>query len=274
MNDPERPLRFGLVGTGYWARVTHAPALASAEGIDFTAVWGRTRGSAAKLAAEHQATAHTDIDAFLADVDGVAFAVPPDVQAEIAVLAANAGKHLLLEKPIAISADAADALARAVENARVASVVFFTARFQANVRAWLADVTRAGGWVAGTRSGSPPRCVAPVPSTPRGDGTRAAFGTWGRTPFRCSHRPPIPLPGPGECRAHRCHAQAVAGEIAAATAEPVLVLRNVRLTQAQAQCLARRLTDLADGLEDAGDGESRYGLLLGLYLRQPGPTPT
>ena len=77
MNDPERPLRFGLVGTGYWARVTHAPALASAEGIDFTAVWGRNRGSAAKLAAEHQATAHTDIDAFLADVDGVAFAVPP-----------------------------------------------------------------------------------------------------------------------------------------------------------------------------------------------------
>jgi len=33
-----RSLRFGLVGTGHWARITHAPALASTNGIDFTAV--------------------------------------------------------------------------------------------------------------------------------------------------------------------------------------------------------------------------------------------
>ena len=51
------PLRFGLVGTGYWARTAHAPALASAEGIEFTAVWGRDQQAAAGLAAAHQATA-------------------------------------------------------------------------------------------------------------------------------------------------------------------------------------------------------------------------
>ncbi len=37
----ERPLRFGLAGTGYWARITHAPALASTAGIELAAVWGR-----------------------------------------------------------------------------------------------------------------------------------------------------------------------------------------------------------------------------------------
>jgi predicted dehydrogenase len=146
MTGGPRPLRFGLAGTGYWARITHAPALASTDGIEFTAVWGRNRAAAAGLAAAHGVTAHHDLDTFLAGLDGVAFAVPPDVQAGIAARAAAAGKHLLLEKPIAISAAAAGTLVSAVERARVASVVFFTARFQADVRAWLADVTARGGW--------------------------------------------------------------------------------------------------------------------------------
>ena len=141
-----RSLRFGLVGTGHWARITHAPALASTDGIEFAAVWGRNADAAAGLAASYGATAHHDLTAFLADVDAVAFAVPPDVQAPIATRAASAGKHLLLEKPIAVTAADADALADAVEQARVASVVFFTARFQAAVRAWEAEVTAAGGW--------------------------------------------------------------------------------------------------------------------------------
>jgi predicted dehydrogenase len=144
-----RSLRFGLVGTGHWARITHAPALASTEGIEFAAVWGRDADAAADLAASYRATAHHDLSAFLADVDAVAFAVPPDVQAPIAIRAASAGKHLLLEKPIAVSAADADALAGAVAQAKVSSVVFFTARFQADVRAWLAQVTATGGWAGG-----------------------------------------------------------------------------------------------------------------------------
>ena len=145
-----RSLRFGLVGTGHWARITHAPALASTDGIEFAAVWGRNADAAADLAASYGATAHHDLTAFLADVDAVAFAVPPDVQAPIATRAASAGKHLLLEKPIAISMADADALASAVEQAQVASVVFFTARFQADTRAWLAEVTATGGWAGGS----------------------------------------------------------------------------------------------------------------------------
>jgi predicted dehydrogenase len=144
-----RPLRFGLVGTGHWAQITHAPALASTEGVEFAAVWGRNASAAADLAASHHARAYHDLAEFLADVDAVAFAVPPDVQAPIAIRAADAGKHLLLEKPVAIAAADADALADAVQRARVASVVFFTARFQADVRAWLAEVAATGGWAGG-----------------------------------------------------------------------------------------------------------------------------
>jgi predicted dehydrogenase len=147
MGTPE--LRFGLAGTGYWARTTHAPALASAGGIKLTAVWGRNHAAAESLAAAHGATARAGFDALLADVDAVAFAVPPAVQAGLAVRAARAGKHLLLEKPIATSQDAAAELARAVAGARVASVVFFTARFAPAVRSWLASVAGQPAWTGG-----------------------------------------------------------------------------------------------------------------------------
>jgi predicted dehydrogenase len=146
------PLRFGLVGTGYWARTAHAPALASTEGIELAGVWGRDRQAAADLAAAHHVTPYEDIAALLAAVDGVAFAVPPAVQAPIAAAAARAGKHLLLEKPLAISEAEADDLVEAIAQNQVASVVFFTLRFQAQMRAWLADVTARGGWLGGVSS--------------------------------------------------------------------------------------------------------------------------
>jgi predicted dehydrogenase len=145
-----RPLRFGLVGTGYWARVTHAPALASTAGVELAAIWGRDPDAARVLASGHDATAHSDFDEFLAGVDAVAFSVPPDVQGALAMRAARAGKHLLLEKPVCFSEPTADALAQAADDAGVASVVFFTMRFQPAVRAWLADVTGTSGWAGGS----------------------------------------------------------------------------------------------------------------------------
>ncbi len=145
----QRPLRFGLAGTGYWARTVHAEALASADDAEFAAVWGRNAEAAAALASRHGLSGFGDFDAFLAAVDAVAFAVPPDVQAGLAARAAAAGRHLLLEKPVATSLEAADAVAGAVRDAGVASVVFFTARFQPDVRAWLAEVAGQGGWAGG-----------------------------------------------------------------------------------------------------------------------------
>jgi|tagenome__1003787_1003787.scaffolds.fasta_scaffold20978738_5 predicted dehydrogenase len=142
-------MRFGLVGTGYWARATHAAAIASTAGASLTAVWGRDPQAAASLAGEHGADAFTGeeaIDQFLEGVDAVAFSVPPYVQAPIATRAARAGKHLLLEKPVALSEAEADALVDAVDAAGVASVVFFTLRFNGEIRAWLTDENARGGW--------------------------------------------------------------------------------------------------------------------------------
>jgi predicted dehydrogenase len=146
-------MRFGLVGTGHWADSTHAPALATTPGARLVSVWGRNADAAAALGAGHGVAAHHDFDAFLDSVDAVSFAVPPDVQAPLAIRAAEAGKHLLLEKPVALSTADADALAAAVEKAGVASVVFFTWRFNREIRAWLADEQARGGWSGSGWSG-------------------------------------------------------------------------------------------------------------------------
>jgi predicted dehydrogenase len=150
-------VKFGLVGTGYWARVTHAAALASEPAAEFTAVWGRSQDKAASLGEEFGVkpyAARAEYADFLGHVDAVAFSVPPDVQAELAVPAAAAGRHLLLEKPVATSAAAAERVVAEVDRAGVSSVVFFTARFNPAVRKWLAGVQAAqvqaegfqGGW--------------------------------------------------------------------------------------------------------------------------------
>jgi DNA-binding transcriptional ArsR family regulator len=66
--------------------------------------------------------------------------------------------------------------------------------------------------------------------------------------------------------------QAVGDEMATAEEEPLLVLRNIRLTADQARQLASTLNDLVASLDDAGDGAARYGVLVGLYQpRPPGP---
>lgn len=144
--ETAEPLRFGLVGTGHWARFAYARALSRVPGLTFATVWGRNATAAADLASDFGVGAEADFDRFLAGVDAVAFSVPPQVQSELATRAALAGKHLLLEKPVALTVEAADALAAAVASTGVASVVFFTALFQAESRAWLDDLVRTGGW--------------------------------------------------------------------------------------------------------------------------------
>ena len=62
---------------------------------------------------------------------------------------------------------------------------------------------------------------------------------------------------------------AVADEVATDENDPLLLLRNVRLSESQARRLRQTLEELAGDLSDE-DGESRYGVLVGLYRpRQP-----
>ncbi|WP_433394368.1 Gfo/Idh/MocA family protein [Micromonospora sp. KLBMP9576] len=139
-------VRFGLFGTGHWAAETHGAALHAHPEAEFAGVWGRDPGKAAALADRYGVPAFTDVDALVEACDAVAVALPPDIQADIAVRAATAGRHLLLDKPLALSVADADRVVDAAQAAGVASVVFFTGRYQPDIAAFLASTAAAGGW--------------------------------------------------------------------------------------------------------------------------------
>jgi predicted dehydrogenase len=143
-------LRFGVLGTGYWADSVHAAGLAAHPDAELVAIWGRDPVKAAAVAGRHGVAAEPDLEALLDRVDAVAIAVPPDVQAELAYRAAERGCHLLLEKPLALSATAADRIVEVAERAGVQSLVFFIRRFTPRTATWFDEVVRPAEWRGGS----------------------------------------------------------------------------------------------------------------------------
>jgi predicted dehydrogenase len=139
--------RFGLIGTGIWARDIHAAAAATSDAVRFTAVLGRDQAATLALAKTHAVAAYSDLTTFLEDVDIVGIALPPAVQPEFALAAIAAGKHLLLEKPMAIDSDVANRIAERCDEHGLASLVFFTQLLIPRVRSWINDALEIGGWI-------------------------------------------------------------------------------------------------------------------------------
>ncbi|MFD1938105.1 MULTISPECIES: Gfo/Idh/MocA family protein [Nonomuraea] len=152
------PLAVGLVGAGPWAEMAHAPMLARGPHTRLAGVWARRPEAAARLGAP----VYERIEELFDAVEAVAFCVPPAVQAELGVLAAKAGKALLLEKPLAADLDGARRLAAAVAEAGVPSQMLLTLRYSPQAREFLsrcAEVEAFGGHAAaisGTLSGGGP----------------------------------------------------------------------------------------------------------------------
>jgi predicted dehydrogenase len=109
-------LNWGILSTGRIARM-FATALATSRTGRLVAVGSRTAEAADKFAADFGGiTAHASYEALLADpaVQAVYIGTPHDSHAALCVRAAQAGKHILCEKPLALNhADAARAVAAA-----------------------------------------------------------------------------------------------------------------------------------------------------------------
>jgi predicted dehydrogenase len=137
-------IEVGLVGAGPWARLVHAPVLAAGPETRLAGVWARRPAAASDLAAAHGARAFERYEEMIDACEVVAFAVPPAVQAELAIVAARRGRSLLLEKPIADDLTGAERLAAAVADAGVVSQLVLSWRYAAAVRAFLAEADRVG----------------------------------------------------------------------------------------------------------------------------------
>ncbi|MGS0688115.1 Gfo/Idh/MocA family protein [Nakamurella sp. GG22] len=139
------PVRVGLVGAGTWARRMHAPMLAHGPETRLVGVWARRPAEASELADGVGTRSVASFDELLDTCEAVDFAVPPDVQAELAPRAAARGKAVMLEKPIARDLGQARSLADAVRESGVASIVVLTRRFHPRTRSFLADVADLRG---------------------------------------------------------------------------------------------------------------------------------
>src|SRR5262245_5568503 len=109
-----------VVGTGFWARAMHLPALRTIAGVDVVSVVGRDAASAQRLADEFGVKRwSTDYrEAVTApDVDVVDILAPNYLHAPIAIAAAEGGKHVIVIKPIATTLAEADAMIEAAASA-------------------------------------------------------------------------------------------------------------------------------------------------------------
>jgi predicted dehydrogenase len=121
-----------VIGAGSFASAWHLPSLAKIPGVRLEAVCART-GLKAKQAGEKFGARYctTDFGEVLRDsrVNAVVIATRHHLHAEMCIAAAAAGKHVFVEKPIALSIEDAEAVCAAVERAGVLLSVGFNRRF-------------------------------------------------------------------------------------------------------------------------------------------------
>lgn len=136
MNDT--PLRFGIIGCGRVAP-RHAQSLIDLQpshNVRLVAVCDVIESRAQHFARTYGAEPYTDYRALLAreDIDAVSICVPSGLHSAIGQDAARAGKHVLVEKPIALTLDDADRLIAACKTHGVTLGVVLQNRFNPPMR--------------------------------------------------------------------------------------------------------------------------------------------
>src|SRR5262245_23458004 len=133
--SPEVTLHIGLIGAGNISD-THARAAAAIPGVAVAAVCAPTRAHAESLAARHGATAYDALDSFIAHrpLDIAIVGSPSGLHAEHGIAAARRGIHVLVEKPLDVTTERADALIAAARDAGVTLGVIFQDRLKPDVR--------------------------------------------------------------------------------------------------------------------------------------------
>jgi len=146
-----RAVGWGMIGTRGWSDTVLGPAINAARGARFRAVLSSSAENAAHYCARHGvAKGYGDIDAFLADpaVDAVWVASPNHLHKAQAIAALKAGKHVLCEKPMAMSRAECRAMIRAAGKAGRLLTIGYNSRHHPRLRALRAQ------WRAG-RFGQP-----------------------------------------------------------------------------------------------------------------------
>jgi myo-inositol 2-dehydrogenase/D-chiro-inositol 1-dehydrogenase len=131
------PLRLGLIGCGHVVERCHLPALQALDGIELVAVTDTDSQRLSKIGNQLGVRRrYDDYRATLTDagVDVVAVCTPPQLHAEMGLAVLDAGLHLFLEKPIALTLGDADRMANRAADAAGKAMAGFNLRWHPLVR--------------------------------------------------------------------------------------------------------------------------------------------
>lgn len=128
-------LRVGVLGVGYWGS-KHLRVLQSVPGVSEVHAIDERLGLMPEYAQFISAgRGHVSLTAALPHVDAVVIATPPTSHARLGLEAIAAGKHVLIEKPLATTTADAEALIAAADEADVTLMVGHT--FEYNAAVWM-----------------------------------------------------------------------------------------------------------------------------------------
>lgn len=114
----QSPIRIGLIGAGYIAS-WHADAIKATPGVELSAICDRAADAAHGLAKAYGVRGFDSVEGLIdAGVcDAVHILTPPDSHRDLAIQCLNAGLHVLVEKPVALSAQDTQAIEEAAQRA-------------------------------------------------------------------------------------------------------------------------------------------------------------
>jgi len=135
--------KFGIIGCGMIAGF-HAKAIADVGG-KLVACYDHVQQAADRLGETYGCRAYYDLKPFLADkeVEIVTICTPSGAHQDPAVLAAESGKHVIVEKPLEITLERCDKIIAACEKAGVVLSTIFPFRFHQSAR-WLKAAVESG----------------------------------------------------------------------------------------------------------------------------------
>lgn len=111
--------KVALVGFGRWGRFCHAPLIRLAHDLELSGIVSSDAEKRAQIERDWQVRAYPDFDAVLADktVEAVVLATPNDTHFPFAMRALQAGKHVVVDKPMCLDLAQCDQMTEAAQNA-------------------------------------------------------------------------------------------------------------------------------------------------------------
>jgi predicted dehydrogenase len=138
------PLRVACIGMGWWSDVL-ADAIQRSKKLKIVACFTRSEDKRKAFAAKYGCTAASSYDAILKDrsIDAIVNTTPNNVHLETTRAAAEAGKHVFLDKPIANSVSEGRAIAEVCRKAKVVLALGYQRRRESHFR-WIRQRIDAG----------------------------------------------------------------------------------------------------------------------------------